>query len=83
MRAKDDRNVNYDVFLIADIEHIFLSVKNEFLHNCRDKIDSFLRDVEGPSHILHELSREWIMRFMKSCKFFEGLSWECKARLLR
>merc|ERR1719300_1261063 len=86
MLAKDDRTVNYDVFVLAEIEHIFLSVKNEFLHECKDKIDSFLHDVEGPSHILlkiHELSLEWIMRFMKGCKYFEGLSWECKARLLR
>ena len=74
------------MFVLAEIEHIFLSVKNEFLHECKDKIDSFLHDVEGPSHILlkiHELSLEWIMRFMKGCKYFEGLSWECKARLLR
>jgi len=86
MLAKDDLTVNRDVFVLAEIEHIFLSVKSEFLHECRDKIDDFLHDVEGPSHILlkiHELSLEWIMRFMKGCKYFEGLSWECKARLLR
>ena len=89
MRAKDDRNVNYDVFSIAEIEHIFLSVKNEFLHKCRDKIEKLKCQGIKCSHPnqnllnIYELSLEWTMRFMKECKYFEGLSWECKARLLR
>ena len=84
--SRGQPGVNYDVFTMAEIEHSFLSVKSEFLHDSRTKMETFPPQSLSPSELLlkvQELVLELMMRLMKGCKYFEGLSWDCKARLLR
>lgn len=84
--ARDDNETNRDILNIAEIEHSFLSVKSEFLHELREKYENFSANSGDPAQLflkIQELLLEMIVRFMKGCNYFQALTWDCKGRLLR
>lgn len=84
--ARDDNETNGDILTIAEIEHSFLSVKSEFIHELREKYPNFSEATADPAQLflkVQELLLEMIVRFMKGCNYFQALTWDCKGRLLR
>ena len=49
--AAQDPNTNDDVKIIAEVEHIFLSVKSYFLRESSDKLQTFISDNLLPSQL--------------------------------
>merc|ERR1712241_870753 len=76
---------NYDILAVAQLELQFLKAKHNLLENDR-KIDQLFKADKYPGQIFkegQEIILEMIIIFLKECKFFQALTWECTSRLLR
>ena len=49
--ARDDNETNGDILTIAEIEHSFLSVKSEFIHELREKYPNFSEATADPAQL--------------------------------
>ena len=84
--ARENITTSKDVLVVAEIEHIFISVKSAFLGDSEVALYNFVQQEPPPSLLflkVQELMLELTVRFMKGCPYFQSLSWDSKARLLR
>ena len=84
--ARADSATSKDVLVVAEIEHIFICVKSEFLGDSEVALYNFVQQEPPPSLLfvkVQELMLELCVRFMKGCPHFQSLTWDCKSRLLR
>ena len=84
--ARADSATSKDVLVVAEIEHIFICVKSEFLGDSEVALYNFVQQEPPPSLLfvkVQELMLELAVRFMKGCPHFQSLTWDCKSRLLR
>ena len=84
--ARADSATSKDVLVVAEIEHIFICVKSEFLGDSEVALYNFVQQEPSPSLLfvkVQELMLELAVRFMKGCPYFQSLTWDCKSRLLR
>lgn len=84
--ARADSATSKDVLVVAEIEHIFICVKSEFLGDSEVALYNFVQHEPPPSLLfvkVQELMLELAVRFMKGCPYFQSLTWDCKSRLLR
>ena len=84
--ARENITTSKDVLVVAEIEHIFISVKRAFLGDSEVALYNFVQQEPPPSLLflkVQELMLELTVRFMKGCPYFQSLSWDSKARLLR
>ena len=87
-RIKEGANTrerNADILAIARLELHFLKAKRNLLENDR-KIDQLFKTDNYPGQIFtegQEIILQMILIFLKECKFFQAMTWECTSRLLR
>ena len=84
--ARADSGTSKDVLVVAEIEHIFICAKSEFLGDSEVALYNFVQQEPPPSLLfvkVQELMLELAVRFMKGCPHFQSLTWDCKSRLLR
>ena len=84
--AKSESTTSKDTLVVAEIEHIFIRVKSEFLGDSEVALYNFVQQEPHPSLLfvkVQELMLELAVRFMKGCPYFQSLTWDCKSRLLR
>ena len=84
--SRSDSTTSKDVLVVAEIEHIFICVKSEFLGDSEVALYNFVQQKPPPSHLfvkVQELMLELCVRFLKGCPHFQSLTWDCKSRLLR
>lgn len=84
--SRSDPTTSKDVLTVAEIEHIFLCVKSEFLGDSEVALYTYVQQKPAPSHLfvkLQELMLELCVRFLKGCPYFQSMTWDCKFRLLR
>ena len=84
--SRSDSTTSKDVLVVAEIEHIFICAKSEFLGDSEVALYNFVQQKPPPSHLfvkVQELMLELCVRFLKGCPYFQSLTWDCKSRLLR
>ena len=84
--ARADSATSKDVLVVAEIEHIVIRVKSEFLGDSEVALYNFVQQEPSSSLLfvkVQELMLELAVRFMKGCPHFQSLTWDCKSRLLR
>ena len=78
---------NQDTISIARLECNFLKVKQKlFESHEKDLEHNIVRVNDSGSKIftaIQELILELVIIFMKQCRFFQALTWDCTSRLLR
>ena len=79
-QEKDD-----DILSIAQLELHFLKAKQHLLDN-QSKNERLFKADNYPGQLFtetQEIILEMIIIFLKECKFFQALTWDCTSRLLR
>ena len=80
------RDQNQDTISIARLECDFLRVKQKLFENHQEDMHNTFRVNDCGSKIftaIQELIHELVITFMKQCRFFQALTWDCTSRLLR
>jgi len=82
--AETRKDQNQDTISIARLEYNFLKVKQKQFESQKQK--TIFRASDCGSQIftaIQELLLELVILFMKQCRFFQALTWDCTSRLLR
>jgi len=77
---------NEETLAIAQLELHFLKAKLNLIENQRKNGQKWLLPNNSGSLLFtetQEIILEMIIIFLKECKFFQALTWECTSRLLR
>ena len=85
LSGANSKDQNQDTISIARLECNFLKVKQKLFEN-HQKDHSMFQFNDSGSKIftgIQELILELVIIFMKQCRFFQALTWDCTSRLLR
>jgi len=82
----ESKDKNDQILAIAQLELLFLKAKQNLLSKKKENREQLLQhdnSFDKISTLLQEVILQMVIMFLKECKFFHTMTWDCNSRLLR